>query len=247
MPFTDSIRDSCRKYLIILAVLLVFSDSSEAQQSDYRKIFGDDWDKATAFLSENDAWIRTALAKYNIPYDEIIAAVFPELVRYSAISDKMEITLLKALYRNIGRGYADFSVGRFQVKPSFAEKIRKIAPAVMGKKSGELFIKKSAYSNDYQFRASIIEDLEDPRKEFGYIIVFYLAAQKRFDIGNLDEKQRIRLLATAYNAGFWMKKDDLLMLEDRKFFNTKLIKTDNYSYADVALYWYEHHTPTEVK
>ena len=37
--------------------------------------------------------------------------IFPELVRYSAIRDKMEITLLKTLYRNLGEDYADFSVG----------------------------------------------------------------------------------------------------------------------------------------
>ena len=26
---------------------------------------------------------------------------------------------------------------------------------------------------------------------------------------------------------------------DKKFFNTKLFKTENYSYADVSLFWYK--------
>ena len=32
---------------------------------------------------------------------------------------------------------------------------------------------------------------------------------------------------------------------DKKFFNTKLFKTENYSYAEVALFWYNQYQ--EVK
>ena len=43
-----------------------------------------------------------------------MSVVFPELVRYSALRDKMEITLLKALYINVGRDYANFSLAIFR-------------------------------------------------------------------------------------------------------------------------------------
>jgi hypothetical protein len=227
--------------LFELLIFLWLPLKGVAQQLNYSEIFGDDWLKALSYLRENDNWIRPSLEKYDIPYNEAVAIIFPELVRYSAISDKMEITLLKALYRNIGEGYADFSVGEFQVKPSFAERIRTAAPAVMGRRVKELFTGKSAFRNDYEYRVSIITDLENPKAEINYIIAFYLICKKRFEILKLDERSRIKLLATAYNTGFWKKKNEIIGMEEKKFFNTKLFKTENYRYSDVALYWFETH------
>jgi hypothetical protein len=214
------------------------SNVSGQQQLNYSELFGPDWQKAISYLKENDSWIRPSLEKYDIPYNEAVAVIFPELVRYSAISDKMEITLLKALYRNIGRGYADFSVGEFQIKPSFAERTRSAIPAVMGRKSGDIFKRRSSYRNDYQYRVAIITDLENPRAELNYIIAFYLICKKRFGVEELDNATRIKFLATAYNTGFWKKKEDIILMEEKKFFNTKMFRTENYSYADVALFWY---------
>ena len=46
--------------------------------------------------------MEPVLAKNHISYPLAVAVIFPELVRYSALRDKMEITLLKALYINLG-------------------------------------------------------------------------------------------------------------------------------------------------
>jgi hypothetical protein len=235
------------KALIAIFIFTALSVICPAQSPDYGFIFGNDWEKALSYIEENDPWIRSSLEKYNIPYTETVAVIFPELVRYSAIRDKMEITLLKTLYRNIGTQYADFSAGEFQVKPSCAEMIRRAAPAAMGKKSKELFAKRASYKNDYQFRVAIITDLENPKSEFNYIIAFYLICQKRFDLEKMDEVSRIKFLATAYNTGFWKSREEINKMVERKFFNTKLFKTDNYSYADVALYWYENYSSDRRK
>ena len=89
-------------------------------QINYRETFGRDWDKALSFVAENRNWIAPELEQYNVSYPVAIAVIFPELVRYSALRDKIEITLLKALYINLGEEYANFSIGPFQMKPSFA-------------------------------------------------------------------------------------------------------------------------------
>ena len=225
-------------YLVIILFAFLLKPCS-AQPMDYSEIFGSDWQKALAFLEENNSWIKPSLEKYNIPYQEAVAVIFPELVRYSAIRDKMEITLLKTLYRNLGDDYADFSVGIFQVKPSFAEKIRSIAPEAMGKKARTLFKKRSSYKYDHDYRAAIIVDLENPRNEINYIIAFFTICRDRFNIGQMDEESRIKFLATAYNTGFWKSREEIMKMEEKRFFNTKLFKTENYSYADVALFWYD--------
>ncbi len=224
--------------LLILVIFIFLLRPCSAQPLDYIEIFGSDWQKAVTFLEENNSWIKPSLEKYNIPYGEAVAVIFPELVRYSAIRDKMEITLLKTLYRNLGDDYADFSVGVFQIKPSFAEKIRSQAPEVMGKKAKLLFRKRSYYKYDHDYRAAIIIDLENPQTELNYLIAFFAICRDRFNPDQMDEESRIKFLSTAYNTGFWKSKDDILKMEEKKFFNTKLFKTENYPYSDVALFWY---------
>jgi hypothetical protein len=218
-----------------------------AQPLNYSEIFGDDWQKAIGFLETNNHWLKPALEKYNIPYSTAIAIVIPELVRYSALRDKMEITLLKTLYRNLGDDYADFSVGVFQIKPSFAEKIREEAYAIMGNKARAFFKKPSSYKEIRLYRASIISDLEDPEKEFNYIIAFLKICESRFKTGFPDEETKIRFLAPAYNTGFWKSVEEIEKMSDLKFFNTKLFKTENYSYADVSLFWYRKYFRSSAK
>jgi hypothetical protein len=212
-----------------------------SQSPDYSRIFGSDWEKALEFEKENRSWIQPILKKNNIPYDIAIAVIFPELVRYSALRDKMEITLLKALYINLGETYANFSIGQFQMKPSFAEMIRRDAPSVLGRRSGIVFRQPDEFEHISDFRKSIVADLEDPKSEFLYLVAFSKIADKKFRINRLDERERIRFMATAYNYGIDKSQEEIENMTDKKFFNTKLFKTENYSYADVSLFWYDNY------
>jgi len=205
---------------------------------NYDEIFGTDWQKALTFLEENEVWMSPALTGFNVPYDEAVAVVFPELVRYSALRDKVEITMLKTLYRNLGDDYANFSIGVFQVKPAFAEEIHERVFAGTDRELKSLFRKRSSFPNKRLYRASIISDLENPETELNYVIAFYRLCEKRFGNEWPDKESKIRFLATAYNTGQLNNKKDVETMYDKKYFNTKLFKTENYSYADVALYWY---------
>lgn len=223
--------------LFLLIQTLYFCLGS-AQSLNYEEIFGQDWQKAVTFIKNNEQWIRPALSRYNIPYNEAIAVIFPELVRYSALRDKMEVTLLKALYVNLGDDYANFSVGHFQMKPSFAEKVREMAPSAMGRRWKNLFRNNPESRDKATFRAEIVADLEDPGRQLNYLIAFFKICETRFDLRRIDRMSRIKFLATAYNYGFYRSFREIMDMEDKKFFNTRLFKTENYSYADVSLYWY---------
>jgi hypothetical protein len=161
------------------------------------------------------------------------------MVRYSALRDKMEITLLKTLYVNLGEDYANFSIGQFQMKPSFAEMIREEAPAVLGRRSGITFKNRSDFDDIKDFRKTIIKDLEDPKSQMNYLIAFIKICEKNFKTGRRDELSQVKFLATAYNFGIDKKEVDIESMIGKKFFNTKLFKTENYSYAEVSIFWYE--------
>ncbi|MBA4321487.1 MAG: hypothetical protein C0408_01585 [Odoribacter sp.] len=216
-----------------------------SQTLDYQEIFGRDWEKAVTFVTENRSWIEPRLKQYRASYPEAIAIVFPELVRYSALRDKIEITLLKALYISLGEEYANFSIGQFQMKPTFAEMIREKAIGVMGSKAGKLFRAKSDYDDIKSYRASIVSDLEKPEIQLNYLIAFVKICEATFNLELKNDKERVRFLATAYNYGFWKKAKQIEGMSDEKYFRTTILKTENYSYSDVSLYWFDNYKNNE--
>jgi hypothetical protein len=235
------------RLLFILALFTGLQFRCISQPLDYEELFGSDWEKALQFVEENDRWMRPLLEKYKISYPVAIAVVFPELIRYSALRDKMETALLKTLYRNLGEDYADFSIGVFQVKPSFAGKILTEASSVIGRRTKALFKRRSIYQDERDYRGAIITDLEDPESEFHYIIAFLMICDKYFSSDTADDTTRIRFLATAYNTGFWKTREEIEKMSNAKFYSTKLFNTENYSYADVSLFWYNQYIQTNKR
>lgn len=227
------------RILVPSFLCFLFSISSSCQTVNYREIFGDDWNKAQVFVNENRSWMEPPLKRNHISYPLAIAVIFPELVRYSALVDKMEITLLKTLYVNLGDSYANFSIGQFQMKPSFAGLIRARAPSVMGRSSGIIFKNISEYDDIKSYRKSIVTDLEDPEIQFNYLIAFLTICEKKFRTDRMDEVTKLKFLATAYNFGFDKSQEQIESMTGKKFFNTKLFKTENYSYAEVSLFWFD--------
>jgi len=224
-----------------LILLLLFSGGllrySSGQSLNYPEIFGDNWKKAEQYVSDNEQWISPVFKKYHIDFYEAISVVFPELVRYSALRDKMEITLLKALYINLGEDYANFSIGQFQMKPSFAEMIINEGGSLSRRKK-PLISDSTSYENIRSYRAAIVSSLEDVHSQLDYLVIFLKITGNKFDLKKMDDLSRIRFLATAYNYGLQHSEKEITDMSVRKFYSTKLVSRDLYSYAEISLYWY---------
>jgi hypothetical protein len=150
----------------------------------------------------------------------------------------MEITLLKTLYINIGKEYANFSVGQFQMKPSFAETLIDEGASMRGRKP--LITDSTAYEDIRSYRAAIVASLEEIHSQLDYLIIFYRLASKKFDLKKMDEQERIRFLATAYNYGLFHSENEIILMLGKKYYSTRLAGRELYSYADISLYWYNH-------
>jgi hypothetical protein len=227
---------------IILIIIFLFCSGIIAfpQKTDYKNIFGSDWEKAESFISENASWMKQICQKYDVSYPLAIAVVFPELIRYSAIRDKMEITLLKALYINLGEEYANFSIGRFQMKPSFAESVQRKVSILKGRIRYH-FRGKTANEDIRKYRALVVEDLEQPESQFLYLIAFLKICENVYPMKDMDEDRRLRFLATAYNYSFLKSFDEVDKMTGKKFFYANLIKGESYSYADISVFWYRNY------
>ncbi len=240
-PPEGRLKKSYLSFLLALLFFATFSNTALTQVLNYREIFGDDWKKADLFERQNRQWMEPVLSKNHISYPFAIAVVFPELVRYSALLDKMEITLLKTLYINLGEDYANFSIGRFQMKPSFAELVREQGNSLLNRRSGIHFKRRTEYDDIKDYRKSIVSDLEDPKSEFNYLVAFMKICEKNFRTGGMEETDALKFIATAYNFGIDKSSLEIEKMADKKFFNTKMFRSENYSYADVALFWYNDH------
>jgi hypothetical protein len=227
------------KNLILIFLLLGVFSSGWSQSPDYREIFGEDWIKAEAFEKENRSWIEPLLTKNHISYPLAMSVVFPEILRYSALRDKMEVSLLKTLYVNLGEEYADFSVGIFQMKPSFAETIREESSTFLGNRAGIKFKTAASYNDVKDFRKSIIKDLDDPESQVIYLITFIRLCEKKFDIRRFNDVSQIKFISTAYNFGIDHTMAQIMKMADKKFFSTKVIKGETYSYSEISIYWYK--------
>jgi hypothetical protein len=87
------------------------------------------------------------------------------------------------------------------------------------------------------FRKSIVTDLKDPKIQFNYLIAFLKICEKGYKTDRKNKVSMLKFLATAYNYGIDKSVAHIESMVEKKFFNTKLFKTESYSHAEVSLFW----------
>lgn len=226
------------RILISLCLVIFHTAVLSAQSDDYRVIFSGNWEKAQSFLDKNESWMKAACERYDIDFPFAAAIIFPELIRYSALRDRIEISLLQTLYINLGEEYADFSVGQFQMKPSFAEQVREKAGSSGDRKIRKMFRSRSYFGSPLEYRESIVSDLEDINSQMNYLISFIRICETRFrrKWGNANDK--LRFFATAYNCGLDKDAGYIESMSQKKYFSTKLVPAVTYSYPEISVFWY---------
>jgi len=233
-------------YSILLLVSMFFFDSP-----DYKKIFGTDYDTATLFVKQNKQLIAMSCTRYNTDTAEVISTVFPELIRYSMVRDYFETKALEVVYIDYGSDYADFSIGRFQMKPSFVEKLEAYIRNTSGL-DNPLLVQICTYPSELPtlIRKQRIERLRSLDWQLKYINCFYIVVTNKFAnnhwLSNID---KLRFIATAYNTGFEKSFDDINKCMQAKLFPFGKVPVGastyvtQYPYCDVAAFFYSHHYP----
>ncbi|MBL0056903.1 MAG: hypothetical protein IPP31_12135 [Chitinophagaceae bacterium] len=232
-----------RTFIILLSFLLL--SFNRPCNPDYPLIFGSDYAWAKHWVKGHAAAFEQLAVPLNIPTAELESIVFPELVRYNAVYDVIEIQSLKFLYVSRGKDYADFSVGYFQMKPSFAERVEKDALKYLGVAELTLlgFDRLSPTEDNEANRRDRVERLTGVDGQMRYLAAFYRICQLRFtaSLAGQPDEYRLRFLATCYNAGYHLSGDQIRDRLNRKFFHTgKVITSNNYCYADISAYWLKH-------
>ena len=224
--------------MYILWLLLVMS-SATVFSANYPKVFGNDWTSAINYVKEHhDEW-SMEFEQFDVDPRLAVAIVFPELIRYSMWQDEIERAAVNGLYVSKGTDGANFSIGRFQMKPSFAEEIeQEWNRSSLSKEYGFVF----NLQQNNEARRSRIRRLSNMQGQCRYLAIFIRLLQQRHpQLEQLSEKEQVCFLATAYNRSFTASFQQIKKIQHERHFHTDVIKTHStclYCYADIAFVAY---------
>ena len=209
--------------------------SATAIAVNYSKVFGSNWSAAKRYVSEHHKEWQQEFDLFGVDSRVAVAIVFPELIRYSMWQDEIERIAVNGLYVSKGKNGANFSIGRFQMKPSFAEEVEQAwNSSSLSKEFGFVF----NLQQNNEARRSRIRRLSTMQGQCRYLAIFIrLQQQLHPQLSHLPAKEQVRLLATAYNGSFSASWDEIIKMRHQSHFHTDVIKTRTtryYCYADIA-------------
>ncbi len=210
----------------------------------FEKELAPDYSAATVFLESRKETFNEVFKDEDREDKMImISVVFPEIVRYSLVRDIVETSSLELLYVRKGARFVDFSIGRFQMKPSFIESIEKVVKnADTLKKQFPAIIR---YSSDKQqaMRQERVRRLQSLHWQLVYLKAFYNIVGMRHPF--LQQKPlsyRVRFYATAYNHGFFASRNEIEQWMDKKTYPYGTgVKGVQFAYSRVADYFLTNH------
>lgn len=207
------------------------------QDSGYENIFGRDYKEALEYL-ETNPWILDSLSSRGVDPCGALSVVFPELIRYSSLRDKAETLSLQSLYQKYGHKYSDFSIGHFQMKPSFAEDLEK--NVLRSKTEYEKPVYEYDTSDTEDARRSRLKRLTSPEGQVTYLADFMNVMKNKAEmIWKDNDSLKVRYLATAYNCGFYRDSSVIwLKMEEKNFYTGWIVPETLFNYSLISLEYY---------
>lgn len=225
--------------LYIGTLFFAFAQSKTAQE--YEKNYKSDFYEALNFLKQNKILFAQELNKDGGDVRAIAAIAFPEMVRYSELSNLFESATVEVLYVKFGTKYADFSIGNFQMKPSFIEKVE----AYLEDNKMAMFsdVWKFNETEETEIRQKRISRMKTLKWQLRYLRAFYAIMTYKFPSQLTQTDHKIRFMAAAYNRGFDKTETEITRWSKVDAFPHGARYTGKqYNYADIAYYFYYKHS-----
>lgn len=206
---------------------------------NYAERLGSDWKRASDRVEKHRPAWKEVFGTLDVDVMECEAIIFPEQLRFSRLQDGMEQAALHGLYVTGGKEKANFSIGPFQMKPSFVEQVEAAWMRSPLRYKYRLYF--DTRENREQRRRRL-ERISDERWQCVYLALFVKLMDERLPwLSALQGEERIRLLATAYNVSFTASAEELQRDRHRKTFHLDLFpskSTEYHEYAGIAAEWY---------
>jgi len=207
-----------RFFLFSLGILIIVISSCERRKektdsTELNEIFKEDFSSAIELLKSEGPLIDT-IAGFKQNEGEIVSIVFPEIIRWNAFQDIIETAVDESLYVNYGS--ADYSIGIFQMKPSFIEQLESY---VAENNIGDCSFVRINERDSVAIRRERIKRLKQNYWQLKYAQVFWTVVQHRFEKLEFKTKEdQIHFFATAFNYGFRKPHDEIKVWQRKKAF-----------------------------
>lgn len=234
--------------ILIISIVSLFTqggssiaDFSEPAASpvSYKLVFGEDYYRAEILAGNFQQSVL--FMQHGIDPNFAFSIVFPELIRFNSLSNKIELISLFTLYAKFGEKYSDFSVGPFQMKPSFATQIEK---DYLKFKKNLAINEKFAFDtlNTSNARKERISRLNDNSWQAKYLVLFIKIMDLKSKEAKFESREdKLRIFATAYNFGYTKSLSEIQKASKQKHFHLSVIsseKLQKYSYANISEEYY---------
>ena len=246
------IMDLFGKRFSLLLFQLIFTGHAMllAQQSP-EEFFGDDYTQAVRTLNEQQAQLEqlchlsgldTLLVipqvKEQVPAWRILAAiVFPELMRYSRFNDFFETTAIELAYIKGGKSAANFSIGHYQMRPSFIEDLESISQLYPYPQALQRAFRYPAKAGEQEKRSLRSSRLHQDLWQQYYLAAFVWVSAQRFPARSFASyNDMLRWYAACYNRGLHASPNQILQWQQRAAFPMgSKFKGPQFRYADVSV------------
>lgn len=201
-------------------------------------MYGSDYSSAVRFMSNNNEKFKKICEENKTNLKICKAIVFPELIRYSYLSDLFETVALEMVYVNGGSKAADFSIGNFQMKPSFIEKMEEYVTSHSALRKYVSIIK---YDSGSSVRAQRLARMKNLDWQIKYVCCFYDLCANKFSSEKFSkDADKVKFYSTAYNTGFNQTAEDIKKKFKNKFFpyGTGKPNVEQHPYCEVAVYYF---------
>lgn len=160
-------------------------------------------EKALSFLHNHQLEIQQLATELQVDLTASIAIAAPELLRYQMFRDFLETKALEQWYVAGGSKFADFSIGAFQMKPSFIEKLEDHIleiPNLLQHFEALVYYSSSSIKEQRSERLGRMKQIDFQLK---YLYCFEKVMEDCFDGLTFETaEEQFRFFATAYNFGF---------------------------------------------
>ena len=221
------------KYFLLFLSFLAIKAS--AQGEAYCKDYHKDCEKAKEFFIDHKSLFENAAQTCGLSVEFLFAVVAPEFTQYSYLSNKLETYSLKVFYVQNGTAYSNFSIGLFQMKPSFIESLENYitADTILKKEYKKFLFEKP---DERQARVERIERLSAVEWQMKYLALFCIIVNHKFaNTTFVNEEEKLRFYANAYNSGFHRTEEALKSVKGAYFPH---FSRQKFKYSDITMWFY---------
>ena len=231
----NKIRVYVAKICLLINLICLFLHTAHSQiNTKYFDYFPKECKQALDFYKTNRKLFDEAATRCQSSPEFLFSIVAPEVANYSSLADKFETATVEQFYVELGNQYANFSIGAFQMKPSFVEQLEQLAITYNCFK----FIAYYKVNGLKETRKERVQRIKNLQWQMDYLSAFYYFSEKKQPNQFQDVTKKLQFFAIVYNVGLNFNPLDIAKWETFEAF-PKGIGNRKFNYSKISIEFYE--------